>query len=83
MTQLARSAIQIGNIVKRQRRAAGLTQNNLAERLGVRQATVSSVEAGAGGTKLSTLLDMLAALNLELTVAPRSSGTPTALEDIF
>lgn len=83
MTQLARSAVQIGNIVKRQRRAAGLTQNDLAERLGVRQATVSSVEAGAGGTKLSTLLDMLAALDLELTVAPRSSGTPTALEDIF
>ena len=83
MTQLARSAVQIGNIVKRQRRAAGLTQNDLAERLGVRQATVSSVEAGAGGTKLSTLLDMLAALDLELTVAPRSGGTPTALEDIF
>ncbi|HEX8554112.1 MAG TPA: helix-turn-helix domain-containing protein [Sphingomonas sp.] len=83
MTQLARSAIQIGNIVKRQRRAAGLTQNDLAERLGVRQATVSSVEAGAGGTKLSTLLDMLAALDLELTVAPRNGGTPTALEDIF
>ena len=83
MTQLARSTIQIGNIVKRQRRAAGLTQNELADRLGVRQATVSSVEAGAGGTKLSTLLDMLAALDLELTVSPRSSGTPTALEDIF
>ena len=83
MTQLARSATQIGNIVKRQRRTAGLTQQELAERLGVRQATVSSVEAGAGGTKLSTLLDMLAALDLELTVAPRSGGTPTALEDIF
>ena len=83
MTQLARSAVQIGNIVKRQRRAAGLTQNDLAERLGVRQATVSSVEAGAGGTKLSTLFDMLAALDLELTVAPRSGGTPAALEDIF
>ena len=83
MTQLARSTTQIGNIVKRQRRAAGLTQNDLAERLGVRQATVSSVEAGAGGTKLSTLLDMLAALDLELTVSPRSSGAPTALEDIF
>lgn len=83
MTQLARSTTQIGNIVKRQRRAAGLTQNDLAARLGVRQATVSSVEAGAGGTKLSTLLDMLAALDLELTVAPRSGGTPTALEDIF
>lgn len=83
MTQLARSTTQIGNIVKRQRQAAGLTQNDLADRLGVRQATVSSVEAGAGGTKLSTLLDMLAALDLELTVAPRSGGTPTALEEIF
>lgn len=83
MTQLARSTTQIGNIVKRQRRAAGMTQQDLAERLGVRQATVSSVEAGAGGTKLSTLLDILAALDLELTVAPRSGGTATPLEDIF
>ena len=83
MTQLARSTTQIGNVIKRQRRAAGLTQQELAERLGVRQATVSSVEAGAGGTKLSTLFDMLAALDLELTVAPRSGGTHTPLEDIF
>lgn len=82
MAHLARSAAQIGNIVKRRRRAAGLTQKELADRLGLRQATVSSVEAGAGGTKLSTLLDMLAALDLELTVAPRS-GLPAALEDIF
>lgn len=83
MTQLARSATQIGNIVRRRRRTAGLTQQQLADQLGVRQATVSSVEAGAGGTKLTTLLDILAALNLELIVAPRSSGTSAALEDIF
>ena len=83
MAQLARSAAQIGAIVRRQRRAVGLTQQGLAERLGVRQATVSSVEAGAGGTKLSTLLDLLAALDLELTVAPRSSGQGAAIEDIF
>ena len=83
MAQLARSAAQIGAIVRRQRRTAGLTQQGLAERLGVRQATVSSVEAGAGGTKLSTLLDLSAALDLELTVAPRSNGQGTAIEDIF
>ena len=52
MAQLARSAAQIGAIVRRQRRTAGLTQQRLAERLGVRQATVSSVEAGAVATKL-------------------------------
>lgn len=83
MAQLARSATQIGNIVKRRRQAAGLTQKELADRLGLRQATVSSVEAGAGGTKLSTLLDMLSALDLELTVASRSESATTALEDIF
>lgn len=83
MAQLARSAAQIGNTVKRRRRAAGLTQKELADRLGLRQATVSSVEAGARGTKLSTLLDILGALDLELTVAPRSGGATVALEDIF
>lgn len=83
MAQLARSAAQIGNIVKRRRHAAGLTQSDLAARLGVRQATVSSVEAGGEGTKLSTLLDLLSALDLELTIAQRSEGRSTALEDIF
>lgn len=83
MAQLARSAAQIGNIVKRRRHAAGLTQSDLAARLGVRQATVSSVEAGGEGTKLSTLLDLLSALDLELTIAQRSEGQSTALEDIF
>lgn len=83
MAQLTRSAAQIGNIVKRRRQAAGLTQSDLAARLGVRQATVSSVEAGGEGTKLSTLLDLLGALDLELTVAPRSEGHSAALEDIF
>lgn len=83
MAQLARSATQIGNIVKRRRQASGLTQSDLAARLGVRQATVSSVEAGGEGTKLSTLLDLLSALDLEFTIAPRSEGQSTALEDIF
>lgn len=83
MAQLARSAAQIGNIVKCRRQAAGLTQSDLAARLGVRQATVSSVEAGGQGTKISTLLDLLGALDLELMVAPRSEGQSAALEDIF
>lgn len=83
MARLARSAAQIGAIVRRQRRAVELTQQGLAERLGVRHATVSSVEAEAGGTKLSTLLDLLAALDLELTLGPRSSRQGAAIEDIF
>jgi HTH-type transcriptional regulator/antitoxin HipB len=83
MTYLARSARQIGTVILRVRRAAGLTQSDVADRLGIRQATISSVEAGAEGTKLSTLLDILAALDLELTIAPRSSGADTAIEDIF
>ena len=83
MAQLARSAAHSGNIVKRRLQAAGLTQCDLSARFGVRQATGSSVEAGGEGTKLSTLLDLLGALDLELTVAPRNEGQSTALEDIF
>lgn len=77
-----RSAAQIGNIVKRRRQAAGLPQSDLAARLGVRQATVSSVEAGREA-KLSTLLNLLGALDLEFTVVPRSESLSAALEDIF
>lgn len=83
MTDLARSASQLGAIVKRRRRLKQLTQTQLAAHIGARQATISGLEAGAAGTRLSTLLEVLAALELELIVQPRSKGSAQAVEDIF
>ena len=79
---LARSPKQIGSILKAHREAHQMTQTALVQKAGLRQATVSDVETGRDGSKLSTLLEILAALDLELTIKPRTKGS-IDLEDIF
>ena len=81
--QLARSPNQVGEAVRRRRRTLGLTQATLGERTSLRQATISAIESGEAATQLRTLFDILAALDLELVIRPRSKTSPTTLEDIF
>jgi HTH-type transcriptional regulator/antitoxin HipB len=80
MSQLARTPKQLGAIIRRQRRKLGLTQGQLGERAGLRQETISLMEAGNPANRLDTLLTVLAALELELQVAPR---TGRVLEDLI
>lgn len=72
MSDLARSPHQIGNLVRRQRRRLGLSQMQLGEKAGLRQATVSLIETGNPAVRIDTLLTLLAALDLEFQIAPRS-----------
>lgn len=81
--QLARNASQIGAIVRRARRARGLTQAQLAAKVGVRQATISSLERGESGTGLRILLDVLAALNLQLLIDERGKASSEDIERLF
>ncbi|GHG96190.1 helix-turn-helix domain-containing protein [Pseudodonghicola xiamenensis] len=83
MDQIARSTKDIGNVLRNARKAQGLTQDELASRAGVWQRTISHIETNASGAKLDTLFDLLAALDLELHITPRSKLTPSDLEDIF
>lgn len=83
MSQLARSPDQLGTILQRQRILRGLTQKQLASQLGMRQATISQLEGGLPGARLSTLMDVLAALDLELLIGRRSKGKAQDIEDIF
>jgi HTH-type transcriptional regulator / antitoxin HipB len=69
---MARTPSQVGAALRRQRRLRGRTQRDVAGRAGLRQATVSAAEMGRHGTHLATLCDLLAALDLELIVRPRS-----------
>lgn len=81
MRQSARTAKQLGAVVRRERRRQGYSQAKLGEKIGLRQATVSKLEAGKQATQLQTLLDALTALNLEITVRERSKSTD--LEQLF
>lgn len=83
MAQISRSPTDIGNLLRNARKAQKLSQADLAQRAGIWPRTISLIEAGAGGTKLETLFDLLAALDLELQIAPRSSGEASDFEDIF
>lgn len=83
MNQTARTAKQIGAIIRRARRNAGLTQTELGKRIGLRQATISKLEAGEPATRLSTLLDVLTALGLEIIIDRRGRKSKQDLEDLF
>lgn len=83
MNTSVRNSNQIGVIIRRERRARGLTQAQLGELIGRRQATISKLEQGDAGIQLGTLFDVLAALNLDVRIVPRSAGSHTNIESVF
>lgn len=83
MTDLARTPKQIGNLIRRARKAQGLNQTRLGEKTGLRQETISLIETGNPAARLDTILAVLAALDLEFRIAPRSRAKPGDIEDIF
>lgn len=74
MNDLARDPKQIGNLIRRIRKRQALSQKNLGDKAGLRQETISLIENGNRATKIETILAVLAALDLELRIAPRSKG---------
>ena len=83
MSDLARNPKQIGNLIRRARKHRGLSQTQLGEKTGLRQATISLIETGNPAATLETILTVLSVLDLELRIAPRSKGTAADIEDIF
>ena len=83
MEQIARTSKQLGAIIRRERRRKNLTQKQLGAKVRLRQATISKLEAGEQATQLSTLLDVLTALELELAIRLRSRAATDEIEDIF
>lgn len=72
MSDLARTPLQLGNTIRRNRKRLGLSQSELGERTGLRQETISLIETGNPATRLNTILTVLAALDLELQVTERT-----------
>lgn len=79
----ARTPQQVGEALKRFRKLRKLTQREISEQVGLRQATISSVESGDAGTQLKTLTEVLKALDLELVIKERNKDNQSALEDLF
>lgn len=82
----AARAFQIGEEVRRLRIERGLSQQELAERMGLPQSVIARLEAGGVEPRLSTLDRVAQVLGVELAVhfAPRgaedASATPSSAE---
>jgi len=83
MDQITRTPQQLAAVLRRRRRQLGLSQVALARQIAVRQATISHIESSSANTRIATLLNILAALELELAVRPRTKSTAQDIEDLF
>ena len=63
-----RTPLDLGLIIRQQRRQLGLNQTDLASRVGVGRQWIVAVERGKAGAELGLVLRTLAALDLTLTV---------------
>lgn len=82
MNQMVRTAKQLGAYIQDTRARKGISQQQLAEMIGKHQKTISSIEQGNDGTKLETLLLVLAALELSMQIGARTK-TAQNIGDIF
>jgi HTH-type transcriptional regulator/antitoxin HipB len=82
METIVRSTLQLANSIRVRRRKLGLSQEQLAAKVGVRQGTLSDIE-NARSARLDTLLRILAVLDLELVVRARTKSSAKDIEAIF
>ncbi|MFZ0708568.1 MAG: helix-turn-helix domain-containing protein [Terrimicrobiaceae bacterium] len=83
MNDPARDPRQIGALVRRARKRHSLSQQQLGDKVGLRQETISLIETGNSATRIETLLAVLSALDLEFQIAPRSKGWGRDIESDF
>jgi transcriptional regulator with XRE-family HTH domain len=76
------AAVQTGILIRRFRDEAGLTQSDLARRIGSTQSHISDIERGAGpqGPTVALLERIASACGMELMISVQSRS-PMALED--
>lgn len=65
-----RDALAMGVVLSTARKAAGLTQDELATNVGTYQDQLSRIEAGHATRQLSLLFSLLRELGLQLRVEP-------------
>ena len=70
MEKVIRNNKDLGEAIRLARRSKGLRQVDLARRASVRQALVSELETGATTVKLDTVIRMVAALDMDLSIIP-------------
>ena len=67
------SAKLLAHEIRENRRLAKMTQQDVAERIGIKQATVSAFENHPENCKIETLFNILSSLDLQITLSKRSA----------
>lgn len=75
MRQVLALPEQLGSLLRGARKRSGLSQQALADRLGISQSRMSHIELNPGTMSLEQLLSMLAILELEMVIGSRGPGT--------
>ena len=75
------SAKQLSACLKDARRLQKLSQGKVADKVGLRQDTVTNIESKPESTKLDTLFKILAALELSLDIKPRTDPSDSPSSD--
>jgi transcriptional regulator with XRE-family HTH domain len=70
----AELAAEVGERIRSAREAVGLSQRELARRMGTSQAAIARLEAGGVGATLTTLHRAATALGLEVNIELRPSA---------
>ena len=70
-----RTSKQLGEAIRAQRLKLKLRQTDLARKASVRQALISELENGAISARVDTVIKVIAALDLDLTIIPRQSAS--------
>ena len=75
MGKVIRNNNDLGEAIRRARKNQDLRQVDVAQKASVRQTLVSDLENGATTTKLNTVIKILAALDMDLSIVPhRKAG---------
>ena len=78
MDYVARTPEQLGPILKSCRAQRGISQQAAGAKVGLKQSTVSTIEADAARTSVESLYKLLSALGLELVVRDKQALRTTA-----
>ena len=75
--QRVTTASQVGELLRKRRKAKSLSQTELAGKLGLSQERLSSLENDMSGLTLERLISLANLLDLELVIRDRTSKKPT------
>ncbi|MDB5876954.1 MAG: transcriptional regulator, family [Variovorax sp.] len=74
MRQVLSTPTQLGLLLKAARKEAGLSQADLAQRLGISQSRMSHMELNPGSISMAQLLAIFGVLDMEIMVGSRPAA---------